>query len=107
MKDIIELAPQERAPLSLEEQRSELRLRLQLNRRLLIYKFSDEQVDNHFPRSSIMRFLTQQTTLHILKKLAFTVIGIKTFKSLQYGFTFAQFLRSKFATHKKPTQPIK
>lgn len=103
MKDIIESVTQEKAPPSLDEQRLDLRLRLQLNRRLLVHKFSSEQVDNHFPRSTIMRFLTQQTTLHILKKLAFTAIGIKTFKSLQYGFTFAQFLRSRLAMNKKST----
>lgn len=94
MKDIIELASQEKAPPSLDEQRLDLRLRLQLNRRLLVHKFSSEQVDNHFPRSTIMRFLTQQTTLHILKKLAFTAIGIKTFKTVQYGFSLWQFVRS-------------
>ncbi len=95
MKDIIELASQEKAPPSLDEQRLDLRLRLQLNRRLLVHKFSDEQVDNHFPRSTIMRFLTQQTTLHILKKLACTTIGIKTVKSVQYGFSLWQFVRSR------------
>lgn len=95
MTDIIELAAQEKAPPSLDEQRLDLRLRLQLNRRLLVYKFSGEQAHNHFPRSTIMRFLTQQTTLHILKKLAFTAIGIKTFKSVQYGFSLWQFVRHK------------
>lgn len=95
MKDIIELVTQEKAPLSLDEQRLDLRLRLQLNRRLLVYKFSGEQVHNHFPRSTIMRFLTQQTTLHILKKLACTAIGIKTVKSVQYGFSLWRFVRSR------------
>ena len=95
MKDIIELATKEKATLSLDEQRLDLRLRLQLNRRLLVYKFSDAQADNHFPRSTVMRFLTQQTTLHILKKLACTAIGIKTVKSVQYGFSLWQFLRSR------------
>ncbi len=95
MKDIIELTSQEKAPPSLDEQRLDLRLRLQLNRRLLVHKFSNEQIDNHFPRSTIMRFLTQQTTLHILKKLAFTAIGIKTVKSVQYGFSLWQFIRNR------------
>ncbi len=95
MKDIIELATKEKTTLSLDEQRLDLRLRLQLNRRLLVYKFSGEQADNHFPRSTVMRFLTQQTTLHILKKLACTAIGIKTVKSVQYGFSLWQFLRSR------------
>jgi hypothetical protein len=101
MKDIIHLEAPSTLQKSLAEQRLDLRLRLQLNRRLLVHKFSDEQAENHFPRSTIMRFLTQQTTLHILKKLAFTAIGIKTFKSLQYGFTFAQFLRSRLAASKE------
>jgi hypothetical protein len=95
MKDIIEVAAQEKPLPSLNEQRLDLRLRLQLNRRLLVYKFSDAQADNHFPRSTIMRFLTQQTTLHILKKLACTAIGIKTVKSVQYGFSLWQFIRNK------------
>ena len=93
MKDLIELVTQEKSPPSLDEQRLDLRLRLQLNRRLLVHKFSGEQARNHFPRSTIMRFLTQQTTLHILKKFAFTAIGIKTFKSVQYGFSLWQFIR--------------
>ena len=95
MKDIIQLEAPSTLEKSLAEQRLDLRLKLQLNRRLLVHKFSDEQVENHFPRSTIMRFLTQQTTLHILKKLAFTAVGIKTFKSVQYGFSLWQFVRSK------------
>jgi hypothetical protein len=95
MKDIIELVTQEKELPSLDEQRLDLRLRLQLNRRLLVHKFSDAQADNHFPRSTLMRFLTQQTTLHILKKLACTTIGIKTVKTVQYGFSLWQFVRSR------------
>jgi hypothetical protein len=95
MKDLIEVVTQEKAPPTLDEQRLDLRLRLQLNRRLLVYKFSDAQADNHFPRSIAMRFLTQQTTLHILKKLACTAIGIKTVKSVQYGFSLWQFIRNR------------
>ena len=95
MKDIIELATQGKAPPSLDEQRLELRLKLQLNRRLLVYTFSDAQADNHFPRSTVMRFLTQETTLNILKKLACTAIGIKTLRSVQYGFLLWQFVRNK------------
>lgn len=95
MKDIIQLEAPSTPEKSLAEQRLDLRLKLQLNRRLLVHKFSDRQIDNHFPRSTIMRFLTQQTTLHILKKLAFTAIGIKTFKSVQYGFSLWQFVRSR------------
>jgi hypothetical protein len=100
MKDIIELPILNNAPPTLDEQRLELRLRLQLNRRLLLYKFSDAQADNHFPRSTVMRFLTQQTTLHILKKLACTAIGIKTVKSVQYGFSLWQFVRNKLQQKK-------
>jgi hypothetical protein len=95
MKDIIELAIVDKSPSTLDEQRLDLRLKLQENRRLLVYKFSDAQADNHFPRSTIMRFLTQQTTLHILKKLACTAIGIKTVKSVQYGFSLWQFIRNR------------
>lgn len=103
MKDIIQLEAPDKLEKSLAEQRLDLRLKLQLNRRLLVHKFSNEQVENHFPRSTVMRFLTQQTTLHILKKLAFTAIGIKTFKTLQYGFSFAQFVRSRLSANKKTT----
>jgi hypothetical protein len=95
MKDIIDLATQDDAPPTLDEQRLALRLKLQLNRRLLVYKFSDPQANNHFPRSIAMRFLTQQTTLHILKKLACTAIGIKAVTSVQYGFSLWQFIRNK------------
>jgi hypothetical protein len=86
---------------TLAEQRAELRLQLQLNRSLLSYKFSEAEPKNNFPRSMVIRFLTQQTTLHVLKKIAYTAIGLKAFKSLQYGVTFAQFARSALATLKK------
>jgi hypothetical protein len=86
---------------TLAEQRAELRLQMQLNRSLLSYKFSEAEPENNFPRSMVIRFLTQQTTVHVLKKLAYTAIGFKMFKSLQYGLTFAQFARSALATLNK------
>jgi hypothetical protein len=100
MNDMIKREASDKTPKTLDEQRAELRIRLQLNRRLLTHKFSGDQADNHFPRSMVVRFLTQQTTIHILKKLAYTAIGMKTFKSLQYGFSLAQFVRSRFFAKK-------
>lgn len=94
MKEIFESVNVDEAPLTLDEQRMHLRLRLQANRRFLVHAFNDEQIDNHFPRSIIMRFLTQQTTLHILKKIACTTIGIKTVNSVQYGFSLWQVVRN-------------
>ena len=97
MNDITKLTTPNIAHKTLAEQRLDLQLRLQLNRRLLIYKFSGEEMKNHFPRSTVMRFLTQQTTLHILKKLAFTAIGIKTFTSVKYGFSLWKFFRNRLS----------
>lgn len=105
MNDIIQRAQPDDKSKTLDEQRLELRLRLQLNRRLLTHKLSDNEAENHFPRSMVMRFFTQQTTLHILKRLAYTAVGIKTFKTLQYGLSFAQFVRSRFAANKKSQKP--
>ena len=98
MKDITHLKSLElidNPQLTLAEQRAELQLKLHINRRLLIYKFTGEQDENHFPRSSTMRFLTQQTTLHLLKKVAFMAIGVKTFKAAQYGFSLWKFVRRR------------
>ena len=95
MKDIIEVVTPEKIPPSLAEQRLDVRLQLQLNRRLLVHKFSSQQVDTHFPRSMLVRFLTQPSMLHAFKKLAFTTIGMKTFKSLHYGFSLWQFFRKR------------
>jgi hypothetical protein len=80
---------------TLAEQRLDLQFKLQMNRRLLIDKFSDEQINDHFPRSATMRLLTQKTTLHMLKKLAFTAVGIKTITSIKYGFSIWKFLRNR------------
>jgi hypothetical protein len=102
MKHIIELAAPENVPLSLAEQRLNLRIKLQLNRRLLAHKFSDAQLQTHFPRSMLVRFLTQPSMLHVFKKLAFTAVGMKTFKSLHYGFSLWQFFRNNLAP-KNPT----
>ncbi len=80
---------------TLAEQRLDLQLRLQINRRLLIHKFSPNEARNHFPRSMLVRFLTQQTTLHVLKKVASTVIGVKIFNSFKYGLSLWQFARNR------------
>lgn len=80
---------------TLAEQRLDLQFKLQMNRRLIIDKFSDDQINDHFPRSATMRLLTQKTTLHMLKKLAFTAIGIKTITSIKYGFSIWKFIRNR------------
>lgn len=80
---------------TLAEQRLDLQFKLQMNRRLIIDKFSDDQINDHFPRSATMRLLTQKATLHMLKKLAFTAIGIKTITSIKYGFSIWKFIRNR------------
>jgi hypothetical protein len=100
MKDIVPVTTLVKVEKTLDEQRSELRLQLQLNRGLLTYKLSGNEAKNHFPRSMVIRFLTQQTTVHILKKLAYTAIGLKTFKLVQYGVPLFQFIRHKLQQKK-------
>lgn len=95
MNEIIPLATPHKTKKTLAEQRLDLQFKLQMNRRLLINKFSNEQINDHFPRSAVMRLLTQKTTLHMLKKLAFTVVGIKTITSIKYGFSIWKFIRNR------------
>jgi hypothetical protein len=109
MKDSIPilLNSDEKSEQTLCEQRLQLILRLQLNRRVLFHQLNENQTEASFPRSMVMRFITQTNTIHILKKLAFTAVGIKALKSLQNGFTFAQFFHSKYWSTKKSKAPSK
>ena len=92
---------QENTTKSLAEQREDLCLRLQLNRRLLAHKLIGPERENHFPRSSTMRFLSSQSTHQIIKKAANAALGLQTFRSLHYGYTAIKFIRNIFK-HKNP-----
>jgi hypothetical protein len=90
-------------PKTLEEQRIDLRLRLQINRRLIQHKLIGTESESHFPRSAAMRFLARQSTHQIIQKAANAALGIQTFRSLHYGYSVVKFLRSAFAKYKKST----
>ncbi|RZA09853.1 MAG: hypothetical protein EOO68_00325 [Moraxellaceae bacterium] len=86
---------------SLHEQRLDLRMRLQLNRRLLAHKLIGSETENHYPRSATMRFLSRQSTHQLIKKAANAALGIQTIRSLHYGYSFVKFIRNAFSSHKK------
>ena len=96
----------EAQPKTLDEQREELRTRLHINRRVLEEKLLHSQ-GQHFPRSSTMRFLSNQTTRHILNKFARAGMGIQAFKSVRYGFSLWQFARSAYSAFKATRNVVK
>lgn len=93
----------EKAEQTLCEQRLQLILRLQLNRRVLMHQLSDNHSKTHFPRSMVMRFITQKTTLGIVKNITFSLLGARTLKALLTGFSFIRLARAKLSSHR--TEP--
>ena len=90
----------EKAEQTLCEQRLQLILRLQLNRRVLLHQLSARQAETHFPRSMVMRFITQETTLRIVKNIAFSVLGARALKAIFTGFSFVRLARAQRNAHR-------
>jgi hypothetical protein len=111
MKDIIQVEVQTELPLpptkTLAEQREELRVRLQLNRRILEHKLFDRDQNQFAPRSVTMRFLSNQNTRHIIQRVAGTALGLQAFKSLRYGYSLIQFARSAYSAFKATRNVVK
>ena len=93
-------------PQTLDEQIEDLRTRLHINRRLLEQKLLSQQ-GQHFPRSTAMRFLANQSTRHLLNKFANAGLGLKAFKSLRYGFSLWQFARTAYSAFKATRNVVK
>ena len=93
-------------PQTLDEQIEDLRTRLHINRRLLEQKLLSQQ-GQHFPRSTAMRFLANQSTRHLLNKFANAGLGFKAFKSLRYGFSLWQFARTAYSAFKATRNVVK
>lgn len=91
---------------TLEEKREDIRTRLHVNRRLLEHKLLHTQ-GQYFPRSATMRFLSNQSTRHILQRFAGAALGIQAFKSLRYGFSLFQFARSAYSAFKATRNVVK
>jgi len=92
----IESTAQINAPKSLAQQRVELCLQLQANRRLLARKLVGPESDNQFPRSAAMRFISNHSTQEILHKAANAALGLQTFRALRWGVTALKFVRNSF-----------
>ncbi|RYY76794.1 MAG: hypothetical protein EOO52_04665 [Gammaproteobacteria bacterium] len=96
----------EAQPKTLEEQREEIRTRLHINRQLLEHKLLNSG-DKHFPRSATMRFLSNQSTRHVLHRFAGAALSFQAFKSIRYGFSLFQFARSAFSAFKATRNVVK
>lgn len=108
MNELIEVKVQpEPPPQSLEERREDLRARLQINRRLLEHKLLGTPSQEYFPRSMTMRFLSRQSTRHLVQRFAGAALGIQAFKSLRYGYSLIQFARSAYSAFKATRNVVK
>lgn len=111
MNEIIEVKVQADALTklqpSLQERREDLRLRLQLNRRLLEQKLIPPVHDEYFPRSMTMQFLLRPSTRHVIQRVAGAALGLQAFKSLRYGFSLFQFARSAYSAFKATRNVVK
>jgi hypothetical protein len=83
-------------PKSLAQQRMDLCLRLQANRRLLARKLVGPESENQFPRSAAMRFISNHSTSEILHKAANAALGLQTYRALRWGVTALKFVRNRF-----------
>jgi hypothetical protein len=109
MNELIEIQRKSEFPLTpptLQQRREDLRLQLQLNRRLLAQKLL-QKGDEHFPRSVTMRFLSNQSTRHIIQRVAGAALGFQAFKSLRYGYSLIQFARSAYSAFKATRNVVK
>jgi hypothetical protein len=93
-------------PRTLDERREDIRTRLHTNRRVLEHKLLHSQ-GQHFPRSTTMRFLSNQSARHFLNKFAKAGLGFQAFKSLRYGFSLWQFARSAYSAFKATRNVVK
>jgi hypothetical protein len=111
MSELIEVTVQTEVPKTppptLQEQREDLRLRLQMNRRILEQKLIPNPGEEHFPRSMTMRFLSRQSTRHIIQRVAGTALGLQAFRSLRYGYSLIQFARSAYSAFKATRNVVK
>lgn len=70
------------ARMPLAEQRQLLRLRLQAQRVVIAAQLIQKEVEEHsYPRSMLMRFLTQQNGLKLVAETAAVVVGTRWLKS--------------------------
>jgi hypothetical protein len=109
MNELIEIDNKSEFPITpqtLQQRRNDLRLRLQLNRRLLAQKLL-QKGDEHFPRSVTMRFLSSQSTRHVIQRVAGAALGIQAFRSLRYGYSLIQFARSAYSAFKATLNVVK
>ncbi len=81
-------------PVPLAEQRESLRYRLSAQRRQIAIRIDPPNVA--YPRSVIMRFLTQQPALaaRLFVGIATLLIGARYLKSITSAWTVAQLVRS-------------
>lgn len=93
-------------PKTLEQQREEICMRLHINRHLLEQKLLNTP-GKYFPRSATMRFLSNQSTRHIMQRFAGAAFGFQAFKSLRYGFSLFQFARSAYGAFKATRNVVK
>jgi hypothetical protein len=102
MNEATQLDSDELIDQTLCEQRLQLILRLQLNRRVLMQKLTESQVETNFPRSMVMKFITQKNTLSIVKNITYTLLGARTLKALYTGFSFVRLARAKLSAPRTP-----
>ncbi len=81
---------------SLDDQRQELCMRLQANRRQIAIKLAGPERNNQFPRSAAMRFMSNPHTHEILHKAANAALGLQTFRVLRWGVSAMKFFRKGF-----------
>ncbi|MES2824510.1 MAG: hypothetical protein V4732_12975 [Pseudomonadota bacterium] len=83
------------AELSLSEKRNMLRQQIHQQRELIARELiHTTEVNNTYPRSITMRFLTQQSGAKIVAEVATLFIGARLFKSLGKAFTFAKIIKT-------------
>ena len=88
---------------SLNEQRQALREQMKHQRKVIAHELIHATaINNNYPRSMTMRFLTQQTGIKILAELATLFIGARFLKSLANALHVAKFIKS-VATKKSET----
>jgi hypothetical protein len=81
---------------SLEEKRQELCQLLQTNRRLIARKLVGEERHNQFPRSAVMRFVSNHSTREILHKAANAALGLQTYRAARWGLSALNLIRKGF-----------
>lgn len=81
--------------LSLTERRNMLRQQIHQQREIIARELiHTTELNNTYPRSITMRFLSQQSGAKIVAEVATFLIGARFFKSLAKAFTFAKILKT-------------